>query len=61
VEDLESVGAGAVVLEPLQKLLAELRQLVQQKQPAAADVDRLWARAHEVLRLFAAEPVAAGK
>jgi Ca-activated chloride channel family protein len=58
VEDLESVGAEAAVLEPLQKLLAELRQLVQQKQPAEADMDRLWGQAQAFLRQFAAEPAA---
>ncbi len=61
VEDLESVGAGAAVLEPLRKLRAELTALVQQKQPVAADVDRLWQRAQEMLRLFAAEPAPAAK
>jgi hypothetical protein len=61
VEDLESVGAGAAVLEPLRQLHAELTQLVRQKQPAAADVDRLWKRAQEVLRAFAAEPATTAK
>lgn len=61
VEDLESVGADATVLKPLRTLHAELRQLLQQKQPAAAEVDRLWTRTQEVLRLFAGEAVPAVK
>jgi Ca-activated chloride channel family protein len=59
LEDLASVGAPPLELQPLQKLHAELTALREQSSPDEAAVGRLWARAEEVLRVFAGVPVEA--
>jgi Ca-activated chloride channel family protein len=53
VEDLRSTGAVAKVLDPLEKLLAELRQLLAQAAPAAAAVQAARQRAEAILAAFA--------
>ncbi len=58
-EDLASVGAPPLELQPLQKLHAELTALLEQPSPDEAAVARLWAQAEEVLRVFAGVPVEA--
>jgi Ca-activated chloride channel family protein len=52
IADLKSVGAPAKVLQPLEKLHANLQQLVGTEQPAEAEVARLWSESEETLRLF---------
>jgi Ca-activated chloride channel family protein len=59
LEDLASVGAPPLELQPLQKLHAGLTALLEQPSPDEAAVARLWAQAEEVLRVFAGVPVEA--
>ena len=59
LEDLASVGAPPLELQPLQKLHAELTALLEQPSPDETAVARLWAQAEEVLRVFAGVPAEA--
>jgi hypothetical protein len=59
LEDLASVGAPPLELQPLQKLQAELTALLEQPSPDEAAVARLWAQADKVLRVFAGVPAEA--
>jgi Ca-activated chloride channel family protein len=59
IEDLTSVGAPPLELRPLQTLLADLTALLEQTSPDEAEVEKLWAQAEEVLRVFAGVPAEA--
>jgi Ca-activated chloride channel family protein len=52
LDDLRSTGAGVTVLEPLQLLLAQLRQLLVQPAAAAVEVRSTWHQAETVLETF---------
>jgi Ca-activated chloride channel family protein len=56
IEDLRSIGAAAEELRPLEEVLRELEALRSTKQPAAAEVDRICAKAAEGLKAFAGAP-----
>ena len=59
IEDLSSVGAPPLEIRPLQTLLADLTALLEQPSPDEAAVEKLWAQAEEVLRVFAGVPAEA--
>jgi Ca-activated chloride channel family protein len=59
IEDLTSVGAPPLELRPLQMLHADLTALTAQPSPDEAAVEKLWAQAEEVLRVFAGVPAEA--
>jgi Ca-activated chloride channel family protein len=52
VEDLKTIGTAAVVIQPLEELLTNLRGLLARSGPAEADIDTLWAQAEAVLQGF---------
>jgi type II secretory pathway component PulM len=52
IEDLKSVHAGANEVQPLEKLLQELRGLLAKVRPEDAEVVSLWSSAEIVLRAF---------
>jgi Ca-activated chloride channel family protein len=52
LEDMKSVAVGGKAIEPLQQLVADLRKLLTQDQPAPGEVDRVWSQADMVLRAF---------
>jgi hypothetical protein len=59
VEDLTSIGASPLEIHPLQLLLADLTALLEQPSPDETVVEKLWAQAEEVLRVFAGVPTEA--
>jgi Ca-activated chloride channel family protein len=52
IEDLKSIGVSADALGLLEKLHADLQQLVNTDQPAEAEVVRLWAECKMTLQAF---------
>jgi Ca-activated chloride channel family protein len=53
VDDLRSTGAGQPVLDPLEQLLAELRQVLARSVLAPAQCQLVWHKAEVVLQAFA--------
>lgn len=51
--ELERAGVDALVLRPLRQLADELRAYGRRELPSAAETERLWVRATDVLRAFA--------
>ncbi|MCK6550782.1 hypothetical protein L6R52_33400, partial [Myxococcota bacterium] len=53
VEDLESVGVAAAIVEPLRGLLASLRRELSRPSLTDRDAEALWREAEQVLEAFA--------
>jgi Ca-activated chloride channel family protein len=61
VEDLKSIGAPVGVLQPLERLHADLRQLLTSDRPQEAEVNRLWSESEKALRAFSGTEAAASR
>jgi Ca-activated chloride channel family protein len=59
IEDLKSIGTAADVLQPLEKLHADLQQLERSEQPTEAEVARLWSECEATWRAFIGLPAKA--
>ncbi len=55
VEDMRSVGVPDIEVQPLDKLVGEIRTLMGKKSPDEIEVAQLWSRAEDVLRAFSGE------
>jgi hypothetical protein len=52
VEDLRSIGAANSVIDPMEKVIAELRKAKADQQPDEVQIAQVWSRVEDVLTAF---------